>query len=85
MGFVLEQFAAQNKPLSICGELAANPKATALLVGLGANKLSMSEGNIPQIKAALAGISAKEATKLAEQCKGLRTQQEVEAYLQDIR
>jgi len=38
------------KPLSICGELASNPKALSKLLDLGINTLSISVSSIAQIK-----------------------------------
>ncbi len=35
----------------VCGELAGDPLATAVLVGLGVDELSMSPGSIPRVKA----------------------------------
>jgi phosphotransferase system enzyme I (PtsI) len=37
-------------PLSICGEIAGNPRYTALLLGLGFRELSMSAFAIPRVK-----------------------------------
>ncbi len=37
-------------PVSICGEMAGDPRYTALLLGLGFRELSMSATNIPRVK-----------------------------------
>ncbi|MCH8237805.1 MAG: phosphoenolpyruvate--protein phosphotransferase [Proteobacteria bacterium] len=37
-------------PISICGEMAGDPRYSALLLGLGIHDLSMSPGNIPRVK-----------------------------------
>lgn len=37
-------------PVSICGEIAGDPRFTALLLGLGFRELSMSAHNIPRVK-----------------------------------
>lgn len=42
-----------NKPVAVCGELAADPKIGPLLAGLGIHELSMSPPAIGRIKAAL--------------------------------
>jgi len=37
-------------PVSICGEIAGDPRFTALLLGLGFRELSMTPHNIPRVK-----------------------------------
>ena len=37
-------------PVSICGEIAGDPRFTSLLVGLGLHDLSMTASNIPMVK-----------------------------------
>lgn len=37
-------------PVSICGEMAGDPRFTALLLGLGFRELSMTASNIPRVK-----------------------------------
>jgi phosphotransferase system enzyme I (PtsI) len=37
-------------PVSICGEMAADPKFTALLIGLGIREMSMGFASLPRIK-----------------------------------
>lgn len=37
-------------PVSICGEIAGDPRYTALLLGLGLHELSMTASNIPKVK-----------------------------------
>jgi phosphotransferase system enzyme I (PtsI) len=37
-------------PLSLCGEMAGDPRFTALLLGLGFRELSMAAVNIPRVK-----------------------------------
>ena len=37
-------------PISICGEMAGDPRYSALLLGLGIRELSMAPSNIPRVK-----------------------------------
>ncbi len=67
----------KGKPLSVCGEMAGDPLAAAILVGLGIRSLSMSEPNIPRVKYALSGISAAKAAEMAEKARKLRTEAEI--------
>ncbi|MFT7585355.1 MAG: phosphoenolpyruvate-protein phosphotransferase/dihydroxyacetone kinase phosphotransfer subunit, partial [Cellvibrionaceae bacterium] len=46
-----------NIPLAMCGEMAGNPLAIPLLLGLGVTEFSMSAPAIPKAKAVIANIS----------------------------
>lgn len=83
LAFIFEQFNAKGKPISVCGELAGDPAAAVVMVGLGLRKLSMIEANLARIKAALAGITMEKAHVLGTACKNLATEAEVKAYLQE--
>ncbi|MCL2127759.1 MAG: phosphoenolpyruvate--protein phosphotransferase, partial [Treponema sp.] len=50
---------------AMCGELAADPSATALLVGLGLDEFSMTASSIPLIKKIIRGASLESCTALA--------------------
>lgn len=70
---------AHRLPLSICGEMAAQPLPAVLLVGLGYRELSMSPSAVPRVKAALRAVRAAEARDVALRCLSLRTEAEIEA------
>jgi len=69
--------------VSICGEMAGDPLATALLLGLGLECLSMSPGLIPEVKEVIRAISADEAEKIAAECLQMRTGNEVRHHLEN--
>lgn len=52
-------------PVGICGELAGDPQALPILVGLGLRRLSMVPDAIPEAKARLRGLAISEAEALA--------------------
>jgi phosphocarrier protein FPr len=69
------------KPVGMCGELAGNPLAAPLLVGLGLDELSMSASAIPAVKAAVRKVSYSEAVELARHALSVGTAEEVERLL----
>ena len=81
LGFVFDAFENRRKEISVCGEMAGNPKAAIALAGLGAKKLSMSAANIAGVKAALASVSLEDAKELAKQCKNRKTEGEIKELL----
>jgi phosphotransferase system enzyme I (PtsI) len=53
-------------PVTICGEMAGDPRYTALLLGLGFQELSMAAMSIPRVKQRLRGIDLGAARRRAE-------------------
>lgn len=53
-----------NRPVSVCGELAGNPLATILLIGMGIDILSMSVGSLLRVKWVTRSISRMRARQL---------------------
>jgi len=68
-------------PVSVCGEMAADPTTALVLVGLGVKELSMSPAAIPRVKAALRGASFARLKEVAEGCLALPSAREIEARL----
>lgn len=56
----------KRKQIVICGEMAADPLAAVLLIGMGAHELSLSPSKTDEIRETLARISIIEAQKLYE-------------------
>lgn len=54
------------KWVGICGELAADPKAVPILMGLGVDELSMSPNSIPLVKAQIRTLNYSQAQALAK-------------------
>jgi multiphosphoryl transfer protein len=68
--------------VGVCGELAGNPLAAPLLVGLGVTELSMSAPSIPAVKQALSAVTMEETQELAQQALALASAGAVERFLQ---
>lgn len=56
---------AEHRPLSVCGEMAADPLLVVLLIGLGFRQFSMTPSSIPVVKRALLTIDSRAARTLA--------------------
>jgi phosphocarrier protein FPr len=67
--------------VGICGELAGNPLAAPVLIGLGLDELSMSAPNIPGVKTAIRHCTVHQAEKMAQTVLNFETAQQVETYL----
>ena len=52
-------------PVSVCGEIAGDPRYTALLLGLGIRTLSMVPASLPRVKRRLRLLTMAEATRTA--------------------
>ena len=48
--FAVEAALRARKPVSLCGEMAGDPRYTALLLGLGIRDLSMAPANVARVK-----------------------------------
>ncbi len=57
---------AAGRPIAVCGGLASDPLAAALLVGLGVDELSVVPSVIPDLKARLRGLRLEDCRALAE-------------------
>ncbi len=80
--------AARNakKPLSVCGEMAADPALVVLFLGLGIREFSMGPRTVPVVKEFLRGISILEAERVARAAFSLSTADEVSSFLaQELR
>lgn len=63
--FTVEAALRARIPVSVCGEMAGDPRYTALLLGLGVRELSMSPGNLPLVKRRVRTLDLVEATRRA--------------------
>jgi phosphotransferase system enzyme I (PtsI) len=81
LAFAVRSARARGIPVSICGEMAGDPTVAPLLVGLGLRELSMPPRAISAVRAAIRGVDAAQATRLAEEVLSLGTAEEVQKRL----
>ncbi len=70
--------------VGLCGELAGNPLATPVLLGLGLGELSMSAPNIPQVKSTIQQWDLVQAQAVAQAALKLDSAETVQDYLRSI-
>jgi phosphotransferase system enzyme I (PtsI) len=63
--FTIEAALRRGMPVSICGEMAGEPRFAALLLGLGLRNLSMAPRNIPRVKQRIRSLDIVAATRRA--------------------
>jgi len=68
-------------PVSLCGELAGEPKATVLLLGLGLEKFSMVSTSIPKIKKIIRSVTMSDAQKLVKKVLDMNSGEEINKYI----
>ncbi|MBN2195041.1 MAG: phosphoenolpyruvate--protein phosphotransferase [Polyangiaceae bacterium] len=78
---VIEAGRELHRPVSVCGAMASDPFAAALLIGMGIRSLSMESSSVPTLKAAIGRIGCHEAHTAAERAKDCVTAREVEAMV----
>jgi phosphocarrier protein FPr len=71
--------------VALCGELAADPLATPLLLGMGIGELSVSAPLIPDLKQAIAQWTLDEARLLAQEALSLSSARAVRLLLEQRR
>jgi len=78
---VLDACQRTGTPVTVCGEMAGQPRSVLALFGMGLRKFSMSPAFIPTIKALLASVTTTQAERFAHQILQLKTSEEIRAYL----
>ncbi|MGH7040838.1 MAG: phosphoenolpyruvate--protein phosphotransferase [Acetobacteraceae bacterium] len=63
--FSVEAALRMHRPVSVCGEMAADPRLTPLLLGLGLRSFSMNAASVPQVKQAVRGLRIEDCVRFA--------------------
>ena len=83
MAHLVRAAATAGVHLEVCGEMAADPLCTLVLLGLGLDDLSMQPFFIPVVKRIVRSVSFKEVRALARDVLALPTVEEVKGHLFD--
>ncbi len=79
--FVIEHGHQRKVWVGMCGEMAGNPVATVLLVGLGLDEFSVIPSVLPEIKKIIRSIRYKEARKIAKKAMTMHSEEDVKEFL----
>jgi phosphotransferase system enzyme I (PtsP) len=74
---------ARGIPVSLCGEMAADPLSALLLLGLGITDLSMASPSIPLVKQVLRSTSRATAAEIASTALAMESAARIGAYLKE--
>ncbi|HWB28301.1 MAG TPA: phosphoenolpyruvate--protein phosphotransferase [Chitinophagaceae bacterium] len=81
---VIEQGNKHNVHVGMCGELAGDPLATLLLIGMGLREFSMSAASIPYIKNIIVNNSFTSAREIYKTVMEMDSSENITSYLKEI-
>ena len=81
---VIDASHEQDKFTGMCGELASDPVATMILLGLGLDEFSMTASSIPLIKNILRSVSKAECEEVANKALTMDTAEEITGYAKSV-
>jgi len=70
--------------VGMCGEMASDPRAILILIGLGLDELSVSPIALPAIKHIIRSIRYSEAAKIAQKVMQMETALDIRDYIEAI-
>lgn len=75
--------ARNNIPVSVCGEMASDPYASLLLIGMGVTELSVVSTQYLQIKRLIRLVNYGKSQEVAAKVLSMSTINEVKSYIED--
>ncbi|MFM7315660.1 MAG: phosphoenolpyruvate--protein phosphotransferase [bacterium] len=83
LNLVFESSRKSGVPVTLCGEMAAQPRSFLVLFGLGLRKFSMSPAFVPAIKNLLSQVTTSQAERFAHHVLQFKTSEEIRHYMSD--
>ena len=80
---IIEHAHAANIPVSMCGEMAGDPLATVVLLGLGLDTFSMSASRIPEVKEIIRAVTMSEAVEMVDAIMGMESYADVDRHVRE--
>ncbi|QEH36872.1 Phosphoenolpyruvate-protein phosphotransferase [Aquisphaera giovannonii] len=78
---VLDACNRTGTPVTLCGEMAGQPRSALVLFGMGLRRFSMSPAFIPAVKNLLGAVTTAQAERFAHHVLQLSTSDEIRSYL----
>jgi phosphotransferase system enzyme I (PtsI) len=79
---VIENAHAVGIPVAMCGEMASDPRAAVILLGLGLDEFSMNAVGLPKVKQVIRSLSLEEARNIAASVLTLKRSRDIETALE---
>jgi len=71
-------------PVGMCGEMAGDPMATVILLGLGLDEFSMTPSAIPEVKKIIRSVSMAEAEEIVGNVMEMRAGKDVDGFVRQL-
>jgi phosphotransferase system enzyme I (PtsI) len=81
---IIERGKQEHAWVGMCGQMAGDPLATILLVGLGLDEFSVVPTVLPEIKKIIRSIHYTEAQHVAERVLTMQSEDEIKAFLKHL-
>jgi len=78
---VIDETHKKNVPVSVCGEMASDPLAVILLLGMSIDCLSTSVASLPRIKWVIRNFTYQEAKELADKALTMKNAKDIKKML----
>jgi phosphotransferase system enzyme I (PtsP) len=82
--WMVDECHKENKPISICGEMAGDPSSAVLLMAMGYDMLSMNANNLPRVKSVLRQLSSVEAKQLLNDVLKMDETKSITEYVRQL-
>ena len=83
LSMTLTAAAKKNRSVSLCGQMCGNPLYIMLLLGMGLRKLSVSPGNLPEIKKICRSVAIPQCEAVAARVMEMENARDVKSYLHE--
>lgn len=80
---IIDNAHAAGISVGMCGEMAADPLASIILLGMGLDHFSMSSFGIPQVKQIIRSVSLSEAENVVETIMEMDSYVEIDAHMRE--